>query len=181
MQSITLEIPENVDLPDDLDGESLLDALAMLRKIFGARKPVHSDTQLAWDSDLRKLGRQILKLEQQSVTMAAEIENLQQRQYLTGTILNTMKGTWESLSRNRPWIREETGWPKRYMNAGQWERRMLDACKAGKSLGALSTKGLKDALKEIIPEAVVQKEYNATKVDEFTKQYPAYVEWYCTQ
>ena len=181
MQSITLEIPENVDLPDDLDGESLLDALAMLRKLFGARKPVQDDTQLAWDMDLKKMGKYIVKMDQQSVQMAMEIEQLQQRQYMMSTVLKGLKGTWECLSRTRPWVREETGWPKRYKNAGQWERRMLDACKAGKSLGCLSTKGLKEALKDIVPEAVVQKEYNATKVDEFTKQYPAYVEWYCTQ
>lgn len=181
MQQIVLELPPGEALPAGLSGEDLLDALAVLRKLFGRRDPPVDVDWAQWDRSLAGAERAAERLESRVVHLGAALETLEQQRLATVRQAQDLRHTLSEITRTRPWVRSESSaqFAERLRMSTLGERRMLDAAVALSQLGPqASTRQLKEAVEGTIPAAVVQKEYNVPRVTQFMEQNVDYVAWY---
>ena len=181
MQQIVLEVSEDTAVPDDLTGEDLMDALGILRKLLGRRDSSGPSEWARWDGALSRAQALAASLETRVVNLGAQLDALEGQRSAMLRVAHDLKGQLHVISDSRPWLPGPSGgaWERRYRGASQWETRMLEAAVALDSLGAnATTRALKASLEGVVPEAVVQKEYNVPKVRGWSEGHQDYIKWY---
>ena len=190
MQQVVLELPENVEVPDDLEGGELLDMLSLMRKLWGRRKPENQE-------EARELGRKWVKVSQgihrTDEKLKDAFASLDRTQNLLLDVASenekAIKLCKEAVELH-PWLlgvqigEEEMIERKalKWKSMDHVERRMCEVARVSRSLGDdRTTAKVKEIFDGIIAPSVIQKDFNTSKVEDWIRDNEMILSWWTTK
>jgi len=181
MTKIVLEVPDDIVVPSDLDSEGLIDALMLLRKLFGSRKPKDWNDSQSLGRLFKGLSKKACVIDDELVLLRTSIERTVVLYEKIHKSTKHMLDALSNVSDEHPWFRSgeaEAKFEKRYVEATQSEKRMLYICDLVSGMELPTTQLIKTALNGTLGDTVIQKDYNFPKVEDFKKKNSSYVDWY---